>query len=345
MLTIATYGQKDEEKAHELGIKAIEEMEAGNIKDARKLLEQSKELDPDNIAYPYEIAYTHYLDKNYKGAIKILKRLKKHGQVDDRILQMLGNCYDIEGNPDKAIKTYEAGLKLFPNSGILYLERGNMELHKEKYNKALEYYEKGIEVEARFPSNYYWASKIYLSSSEEVWGLFYGEIFMNLERNSDRTAEISKLLYDTYKSEITTNGDSTKIDFCEIIMNVDDLVDKEKIRFPFCMVFGQALIVSIVDIKSIDINSLDKIREGFVKNYYKMGHNNTHPNALIAYQKQIVEKGHLRAYNYWILMKGDKEAFSTWRDSNKDKWNNFITWFTENPIDISDTNRFHRGQY
>src|SRR5690554_4300315 len=95
MLTMTAYGQTDKEKAYDLGMKAIKEMEAGNIKESIKLLEESKKLDPDNIDYPYEIAYAHYLDKNYKDAIKILKGLAKHDKVNDRIYQMLGNCYDM----------------------------------------------------------------------------------------------------------------------------------------------------------------------------------------------------------------------------------------------------------
>jgi tetratricopeptide (TPR) repeat protein len=347
MLTITAYGQTDKEKAYDLGMKAIKEMEAGKIKDAIELLEQSKELDPENIDYPYEIAYAHYLDKSYKDAIKILKGLTKHDKVNDRIYQMLGNCYDMEKNPAKAIETYETGLKLFPNSGILYLERGNMELVKEDYNKALDYYERGIEVQPVFSSNYYWAAKIYMSSTEEVWGLLYGEIFMNLERNSNRTAEISKLLYDTYKSQIIFTSDtSMTVSFCQqMTMNFTEISQDKEMKLPFCMIYEPTLLMSVALAKSIDINSLDDIRTSFVENYYKMGHNKTHPNILFDYQKQIMDNGHLEAYNHWILMKGDEDTFSIWNGSNKDKWNSFVAWFSENPIEISDTNRFYSGQY
>lgn len=347
LLTMTAYSQTDKEKAYELGVKAVQEMESGNTKDAIKLLEQSKDLDPENIDYPYEIAYAYYLDKNFKGAIKVLKGLTKHDKVNDRIYQMLGNCYDMDRDPEKAIETYEAGLELFPNSGILYLERGNMEMIKEDYSKALGYYEKGIEVQPGFPSNYYWAAKIYMGSTEEVWGLLYGEIFMNLERNSRRTAEISKLLYDTYKSEITFTSDSTMtVSFCQqMTMNVTELSDSKELKLPFCMIYEPTLLMSVAFIDSIDINSLDNIRTGFVENYYKMGHDKNYPNALIEYQKQILDNGHAEAYNHWILMKGDEDAFNVWYEGNKDKWDGFVAWFTENPIQLSETNKFYRGQY
>jgi len=168
---------------------------------------------------------------------------------------------------------------------------------------------------------------------------------MNLERNSKRTSEISKLLFDTYKSEITINGDSAKIDFCNAVINADDIIGKDKIKFPFCMVFGQAFIMSIISIKAIDINSLDKIRTSFVENYFKMGHNKTHPNILIDYQDKIFKSGQSEAYNHWILMKGDEDGFNKWQSENKDKWDSFVKWFNDNGLKVDNSNKFYSGQY
>lgn len=61
----------------------------------------------------------------------------------------------------------------------------------------------------------------------------YGEIFMNLERNSTRTFEISKLLYDTYKSQITFNKDTIHVSFSKNnIINVDKVNYKKGLILP-----------------------------------------------------------------------------------------------------------------
>jgi len=347
ILSTSIYGQTDKEKAYDLGMKAIEEMEAGNIEEAIKMLEKSIKLDPENIHYPYEIAYAHYLDKNYSKAIKVLKKLTREDNVNERIWQMLGNSYDMDGDPKEAIATYEKGLEYFPNSGILYLERGNMELQKEAFNEALNYYEKGIKAEPGFPSNYYWASKIYLSSTEEVWGLLYGEIFMNIERNTKRTAEISSLLYNTYKSEIQFTSDSSlTVSFCQqMSLNVSDLSDTADLKMPFCMIYEPTLMMALIMAETIDINSLSKARTSFITNYYESGHNEDYPNVLFDYQKRMKSEGHFDAYNHWILMKGDEEAFSEWHDDNSEKWQEFIAWFSENPMEINKNKYFHTSQY
>lgn len=342
------YGQTtDKEKALEKAQEAIKLMDNGKVDESIKLLKEAQELDPDRFDYPYELAYAHYLKKDYKGAIKILEKNIDHKGATELLFQLLGNSYDMLGKTDKAFASYDAGLKKFPNSGKIYLEKGNAHWIKKEFGEALAYYEKGIEVDPKFPSNYYRAAIIYCSSTEEVWGMIYGEIFMNLERNSKRTAEIGKMLYDTYKREIKFTSDtSMTVSFCQqMAIDVNSISDPKNFKLPFCLVFEPTLLLSIAIEKGIDINSLDKIRSSFVDNYFTNGHDKTYPNVLFSYQKKVKDAGHIEAYNYWILMKGDEGGFGKWYSENKDKYDSFIKWYVENGLKIDDTNKFYREQY
>jgi len=212
----------------------------------------------------------------------------------------------------------------------------------------LSFYEKGIEVDPKFSSNYYRAALIYCSSTEEVWGMIYGEIFMNLERNSKRTIEISKLLFDVYKSEIKFISDSSfSVSFSKnATINITNLNNPDKLKLPFGVgVYEPTLMMSIVGEIKIDINSLDIIRKNFVLNYFKNENNKNYPNVLFDYQNKILNAGHLEAYNHWILMKGDEDNFGKWYNDNKDKWEAFVKWFTDNGLEIDNSNKFYRGQY
>lgn len=316
-----SFGQStNKEKAHAKGTEAVNLMDNGEIEKSIKLLEEAKKLDPENIDYPYEIAYAQYLKKDYKAAIKILEPLTKHKDVNEIIYQLLGNSYSMDSQSKKAINTYENGIKKFPNSGKLYLERGNMEMLAKEYGKALEFYEKGIEVNPKFPSNYFWVTKIYCSSTEEVWGMIYGEIFMNLERNSKRTAEISKLLFDTYKSEIKFSSDTSfSVSFSKnASINLNDLSNPGVFKLPFGLgAYEPTLMLSMLSVKEINLSTLHKIRSAFVDNYFSNGNNKVYPNILFEYQKLVKEAGHFEAYNHWILMKGDEEAFGEWLEKTK----------------------------
>lgn len=342
------YGQtSDKDKALEKGREAIRLMDNGKIDESIQLLEEAQKLDPNRFDYPYELAYAYYLKEDYKRAIKILEKNENHQNVTDVLYQLLGNSYDILGKSDKALDAYDAGIKKFPGSGRLYLEKGNVFWGKKEYMKALPLYEKGIEAAPNFPSNYYRLAKLYCASQEEMRGMIYGEIFMNLEPNSERTAEISKLLFDKYKTEIKFTSDtSMSVSFSQnLITNIGDLTNKDKIKMPLGIVYETTLSVSIIPEKTIDINSLDNIRSRFVDNYFKQGHDKTHPNVLFSYQKLIKDAGQMEAYNHWILMKGDGDGYDKWKSENKDKWENFVKWFSENRINIDDSNKFYSGQY
>ncbi|MFA6572343.1 MAG: tetratricopeptide repeat protein [Bacteroidota bacterium] len=342
------YGQTDEEKALEKGLKAIELMDNGKIDESIKLLEEAQKLDPDKFHYPYELAYAYYLKEDYKFTIKILEKNIHHKDVNDLLFQLLGNSYDFIGKTKKAFQVYDAGLKKFPNSGKLYLEKGNVYWGKKEYLKALPFYEKGIEVDPQFPSNYYRATLVYCGSSEEVWGMIYGEIFMNLERNSKRTSEISKLLFDTYKSEIKFTSDSSlSVSFSEnSTIYINDVKNPGRLKLPFGIgIYEPTLMMSMLNEKSIDINSLYRIRKNFVETYYKNGNDKEYPNILFDYQNKVLKAGHFESYNHWILMKGDEVAFDDWHSSNKEKWDDFIKWFSENGLYVDSSNMFFTGQY
>jgi tetratricopeptide (TPR) repeat protein len=342
------YGQTNKAKALEIGNQAIKLEDDGEYEKAIKLFETAQRIDPDKVDYPYEIAYCYFQLKEYEKVINIAEKLTDYKDAEDVVYELLGNAYDNLGKADKAIDIYESGLKKFPKSGRLYLEMGVMQMGKKNNIKELAFYEKGIEVAPKFPSNYYRAAKIYCSSTEKVWGMIYGEIFMNLERNSKRTVEISKLLFNTYKNGIKFTGEnSVSVSFSKnSILSANDLKEQGKIKLPFGVgVYEPTIIISLLSQKSIDINSLDTIRSNFVNNYFTKGYDKTYPNLLFSYQKKVKEAGYIEAYNHWILMKGDEDGFDKWLSTNKDKWESFTKWFRENGLKINDNNKFYKGQY
>lgn len=332
---------------------AIQLMESGNIGESIILLNEVLKEEPDSYVAGYELGYAYYLKKDYKEAIKIMKKLEKHKDVNHLLYGMIGNAYDELGESKKALKTYDDALKKFPEKGILYLNKGVTLMRQEDYNGALAIFEKGIEADPIFPSNYYWAAKMFnLDTEEKNWGMIYGEIFMNLERNSRRTQEISKLLYDTYKNNITiVNDTSVALSFTKKEQTI--YLDKKKSGDAAYLLkaLSQAYNSSVYDSvmkeavlpapKEIDLTSLNTIRNKFVTIYTEK-YGESDPNVLFTFQKEIQALGLMNAYNHWILMQGDLDAFDEWHAENQQEWDRFVNWFTANPIQITHDNKFVR---
>jgi tetratricopeptide (TPR) repeat protein len=344
LLVLAVCAETNKEIALKKGMEAVKLMDQGKLDESIKLLKEAQKIDTEEINYPYEIAYAHHLKKDTKEALRIVEGLVKKSGATERIFQMLGNLYDDQGNAEKALETYDAGLTKFPKSGPLHLEKGNVYWNKKDMDKAVPFYEKGIEVNPAFSSNYYRSARAYMGSKEKVWGIMYGEIFMNLERGSKRTQEMSELLYKTYQRSISFNSEaSVGVNFCQQVFAVKE-TDKAKknIELPFCNLYETNMLLSVISSKAIDIDELSKIRSLFIENYFKMSGGNPKPNILFEYQKNLQKLGHLDAYNHWLLMKGDEDGFDKWHKANPERWNAFVEWFTKNPLQIDSAHKFLR---
>lgn len=337
-ISSTAFSQNNSELAQQKMREAIQLMDSGKYKESIVMLEDCNKLDPDNYMYSYEIAYAQVLQKEYDKALKTLAKAKKFKVSSSQVYQMSGNCYSYMGKPDKAIKEYEEGMKRFPNAGNLHLEKGNIYLQNEQYNEAVENYRKGVEVQPTYASNYYRLAKLYLGSKNKLAGLIYGELFMNIERSSKRTEEMSALLLKGYQAAIVLGETESKLDFCEIIIDAD-LFIKGDFKMPLCAVFGKHFALATIEHKELNLQSLSEMRTTFINNFFKEDFKD-YPNVLFDYQKELVDKGLFEAYNYYIFQLGAEEEFAAWHLLNTAKYKEFTEWYgpRENSIKISKEN-------
>lgn len=361
-VSVANAQTTDKEKALAKKNEAIKLMDEGKLAESIALLEEARKLDPAEPEIVYEMALAQYQQKNFEGAMKLLKELVKKKQATGRVYAMMGNALDEMGKPEKAIDIYDEGIKKFPEEGNLYLERGVMELRRNDHHAALGFFEKGIQAAPMYPSNYYRAAKIFFDSDQEVWGMIYGEIFMNIERGSKRTEEISKLLYYTYKGEIKFGTDtSASVSFAKqnntIYLDASQSKKKQVSSLASALAeqvmasmgnsfangaYEMTLVKSIIGEKMINLESLNRIRTRFLDIYAQDGRDTSYPVVLFDFQRKVKEAGYLGAYNYWILGWGDEKVFEEWRGEHRQEWTDFMKWFKENRINITGANAFVR---
>ncbi len=340
------WAQDKKELAKEKAQYSIMLADAEKFDSAMLLMKEAISLDPANSIYPYEIAYDYYQQKYYDSAVAILKGLLNRPDAQDRYYQLLGNSYDFLKQPDQAIATYDAGLVRFPTSANLHLERGIMYLFgtEKSTEKAATSFEKGVQGNPMFASNYYWLAKIYCASSEKVWGVIYGELFMNLEPGSKRTEEISALLYKTYSDAITFKDDTSfNVSFSKIT-TINPKNPKKTALFGV-MAFEPTIGLSIVGEKKISLASLSRIRSKFIDRYYKQELNKEYPNVLFDFQRDLKEAGHLDAYSNWIFLKGNETEFELWQKSHQKEWDAFTAYYEKHLLQLTDANAVYFGKY
>lgn len=338
-----------QDRANAMARKGVQLMDAGQLDSALVYLERAQALFPDNAFYAYEIGLTHYMKTDYATAEKSFKHLLKQSEPKALYYQMLGNTYDLMGKRSKAIKTYQKGLEVFPDAGQLYLELGVVAMTEKDFNLAAVYWEKGISVEAEYPSNYYWATKLFAATDEKVWALLYGELFLNLEFDTPRSEEIARLLFDVYQQIYESTSDTSgtfHLTQRGFTISLDQLDLKEieagpgNFRLlPFEGEFATKFAVTSVIYarnKELNLAKLDEIRRLFLQAWFEGDPSSAsrYPNALLNYQKIMLDRGDFTFYTYYLFRAAHEAEFEAHYSMNRAEFKAFLDWFRQYAIDF-----------
>lgn len=292
-------------------------MRQGDYPNAILVLNRALQKDGDNLELKKDLAFSYYLHRDYVRALETAKPFGERADADVPAYQVLGLIYKAIEETKECEKMYKTALKKFPNSGVLYNEYGEMLWSKSDYKEAIKQWEKGIEADPNHSGNYYNAAKYYYFTTDKVWALVYGEIFVNLESYSKRTPEIKTLLLDAYKKLFTdadlAKGQDMKNEF------VRRFIENMKPQSSFIATNG------------ITPETLTAIRTKFLVDW--IAKNNTrYPVRLFDYQQQLLKAGMFDAYNQWIFgVAGNLPAYESWTKTHQEEYNKF-EYFQRNRV-------------
>lgn len=327
---------------------AIKLMDDEFYAESEQLLKSAIAYDSKNYRAQYELGYLYYLKSDYAKAIKQMKKAATSPDAHGQLYQLMGNAYDLSGDAAKAIATYKEGLKKFPGYGGLYYEMATM---TDDFNEALDCHESGIMADPTYLSNYYYAAALLLDSTEPVWGLMYGEIFMLLESSTDRTVKMSKAMYDAYNKYITIGETDGKRSADHSLTRTEVLYDEEDFYVPYPLVYADLMMKALPeDAVKLDLATLDKMRQAFVAGFFDpngevASYADEYGNVLLDHQKLIAEAGHMEAYNYWLLQQGDPEAYKAWREEHVEEFDAFVEWYNSHGLNVDMQKRYSMSHY
>lgn len=303
--------QEDVEKLHD-NAKAF--MRQGDYANASLILSRALQQAPKNIDIIKDLALTYYLQKENNKALSVLSPVLDNNNADDQVYQIAGTVYRASGQIKEAEKLYKRAIKEFPHSGSLYNDFGEMLLAKRDPD-AIKQWEKGIEMDPSYGTNYYNACKFYYYTKEKVWCLIYGEIFINIESFTSRTAEIKDILLDGYKKLYADPN---------LVSNTKDMKPFE-IAFLTCMNKQNNIVL-----RGISAETLTMIRTRFILDWYK-DYADKFPFKFFDLQKQLLEEGLFPAYNQWIF--GAAQNLSEYQN-----------WTLTHSTEAGALNKFQKGR-
>lgn len=295
-ITHLTYAQQTVESIRKQATASAQQQD---FTGAVQILEQGLQQYPDNIDLLKDEAYISYLGRDFQKSLDIGKKITSRDDVDVQSYQILGLTYKAIADYKEADKMYKAALKKFPKSGVLYSEYGDMLTQYDNKHEAINQWEKGIQVDPNYSSNYYYAAKYYADEKNVFWSTIYSEIFVNIESLTRRSAEIKNLLLNNYK--LILSGQS----------NINTLktsgTDFEK-------AVASSMSVALEPTSSANIipEMITAFRTRFILNWNSTAAT-SYPYHLFDFQSQLLREGIFDAYNQWLFGPViNKDRYDNW---------------------------------
>ncbi|QEC67858.1 tetratricopeptide repeat protein [Panacibacter ginsenosidivorans] len=301
MMSIALVHAQDADAFHETGRSF---MRQGDFPSALQAFDKALELKPDDIDILKDKAFVFYLQRDFANTIDLCKKITARQDADAQSFQILGLAYKAIAETKESEKMYKQALTRFPKSGALNCDYGEF-LSSTNPAEGIKYWERGIEADPNYSGNYYFATKYYAQKGNIIWGLLYGEIFVNIESLSKRTEEIKNILYGGYKklfddiSILDNSKQSTSTFEKQVAINLGNLTS-----------FGRY---------DVSPEMLTALRTRFILNWYNNEDSKKINFHLFEYQRDLLREGYFDAYNQWLIGPlTDSQRYTQWVQQHGD---------------------------
>lgn len=287
-------------------------LQSGEYDNAILVLRQALIIAPEDLELSKDLVIAYSLKRDYTRARENVIVLCDRPNADPICFQLAGNVFKALEEVKECEKYYKRGLKKFPNHGPLLSEYGEL-LWSSKDPRAIELWEKGVEVDPGYGGNYYNAALYYFYTTDKAWSLIYGEIFMNLDGLSERGQSMRELLLKGYKEKLFADTDLKQV--------------AEKTSNPFAKAYllEMANHVSLTA-RGLDPETLTMIRARFLLGWFD-GPAKQFPFKLFDVQRQWIQADLFQAYNQWLFLTPETLAkHEQWKKDNADTWNKFQQW-------------------
>jgi len=310
LLSCFAYAQK---AAAEAAKKFIRQ---GDYANAILVLNSALAVDEHNVDMKKDLAYAYYLPRDFTKAILTIRPLIESNEADAHSFQIAGMIYEAVEDRREAERIYRSGIRKFSSSGVLYNAYGELLWGNVEYGDAIRQWLRGIQNDPNHSSNYYNAAKYYYLSTDKVWGLIYGEIFVNLESYSKRTPEVKTMLLEGYKK----------------LFSETDLQKNQDNKSNFVKAYLDIMKNQVHTVNAgITPDALSALRTRFLLEWFDK-HAAKLPYRLFEYQRQLARAGLFDAYNQWIFGAANNlSSFQQWTVTHNEAYSRF-TQFQKNRV-------------
>jgi|GEM_PF-7051277 len=321
-------------KAIAFAEEAREAFKAQEYIEAINYYEEALTHDGDHYGYQIGLAKSYFLAGQYRECIHLVgpmtKSRKLRGAEQVEPIRLYAGSLDMIGKEKQARKALSQALKKYPDAGELYHEYGLLELGNGNSFQALTWFEKGIYQAPGYAQNYFQAGLLLEEWGDFGWAIIYLEQYLNLSRFSNQASLVSSRIVQIYEQVHGCQNLYCGFDFHpnfeaippQAFKRDDVLLDAYHEEYGLALEDdGSAFSPRLCYL--VQLNALPALKEREDMKALK---------PYLNWLTQIEKRGHLEAYQYWLMQNGYTNAFVNWTQLNPVAYKDFENWFLKNSL-------------
>jgi len=119
--------------------------DAGRYEEAIAKYRAALQAEPESVEAAYEIAHSQFALKQYPECVATAAPLlDRAGPLKALVYVVLANCHDLAGDPKKALRLFEKGMKQFPEDAVLPFNAGITRARRDEWPEARKLFQRAI---------------------------------------------------------------------------------------------------------------------------------------------------------------------------------------------------------
>jgi hypothetical protein len=301
----------------------------GQYADAVSLYAKALEIEPNSATVHYEMAMTCMYAKEYeKAVIHAQKVIDLGDKVAAGAYDIKGNSLDYLGKTDEAIKTFEKGIRQFPDYHLLYYNLAVTRTKRKDVEKAEEALLSAIRVKPDHPGSHLLLGYIKSDLKQRVQSLLCLHYFLLLEPNSQRSANAYAVIHEQSGRGVKQNGDKPN----EITITIDPHQSGEEFEAAEMMISVLKASAFIEENKNKSDDQL--FRENTTSFFNVLGELKKRKNKGLWWENyvpffyELAKSKNMEAYCFYIGRSVNPRA-KEWIANNPEQMNTFLSWLNE----------------
>lgn len=314
LLSLNVFSQTKKNTSADIINKGIELHDESKYQEALDLYNQVSRNDSNYVWALVEKAITLNAMEQYQEVIKVCNEgFDKKTGYNSYFYNSLGTAYDMLGDKEKALETYQKALIEYPYSYTLYFNIGVTFEGLNDINSAIKAYKKAVELNIYYSSPHYQLGRIMYSQGKAAPAMYALSMYVLLDNQSERSRDALGMLQNMANGiiEVSENilPDEEPLEELELIIRSKLALSKK--------------YKALTDLDDPYIKQLQVLCE---KTPIQQENNNFWLKNYAPYFRNLLNSKFFEYHSYFIFKAYLNDMIDKWLSKNKSKNEEFLNW-------------------